>query len=283
MVPAPPVRRRLVGHALRRYRENLGYTLGDAARVLECHASKVSRIENGERGIRAKELRELLTEYGIGGDQLEILTQLADPRGAFGWHRDYDDVLHGASKDYLLLETAADSIWNYEAQRIPALLQTPAYGRSLADANPAMKDEAARDRAVEAVTARQRAILGEHRPDVHLVIGEAALHQHASNPEVMNAQLRRLAKAASDSGAVTVQVLPFEAGPHPAAAEGSLSILQFSGTAGLGLVHVGGIAGGVCLEGRADLVAYATAFGQLRTRAHSPAQSALLLRGLAGL
>jgi transcriptional regulator with XRE-family HTH domain len=283
MVPAPPVRRRLVGHALRRYRENLGYTLGDAARVLECHASKVSRIENGERGIRAKELRELLTEYGIGGDQLEILTQLADPRGAFGWHRDYDDVLHGASKDYLLLETAADSIWNYEAQRIPALLQTPAYARSLADANPAMKDEAARDRAVEAVTARQRAILGEHRPDVHLVIGEAALHQHASNPEVMNAQLRRLAKAASDSGAVTVQVLPFEAGPHPAAAEGSLSILQFSGTAGLGLVHVGGIAGGVCLEGRADLVAYATAFGQLRTRAQSPAQSALLLRGLAGL
>jgi transcriptional regulator with XRE-family HTH domain len=283
MVPAPPVRRRLVGHALRRYRENLGYTLGDAARVLECHASKVSRIENGERGIRAKELRELLTEYGIGGDQLEILTQLADPRGAFGWHRDYDDVLHGASKDYLLLETAADSIWNYEAQRIPALLQTPAYARSLADANPAMKDEAARDRAVEAVTARQRAILGEHRPDVHLVIGEAALHQHASNPEVMNAQLRRLAKAASDSGAVTVQVLPFEAGPHPAAAEGSLSILQFSGTAGLGLVHVGGIAGGVCLEGRADLVAYAAAFGQLRTRAQSPAQSALLLRGLAGL
>ena len=59
MVPAPPVRRRLVGRALRRYRENLGYTLSDAARVLECHASKVSRIENGERGIRAKELREI--------------------------------------------------------------------------------------------------------------------------------------------------------------------------------------------------------------------------------
>ena len=125
MVPAPPVRRRLVGRALRRYRENLGYTLSDAARVLECHASKVSRIENGERGIRAKELRELLAEYGIGGEQLEILTQLADPRGAFGWHRDYDDVLHGAWKDYLLLETAAARIWTYEAQRIPCPAADP--------------------------------------------------------------------------------------------------------------------------------------------------------------
>jgi transcriptional regulator with XRE-family HTH domain len=283
MVPAPPVRRRLVGRALRRYRENLGYTLSDAARVLECHASKVSRIENGERGIRAKELRELLAEYGIGGEQLEILTQLADPRGAFGWHRDYDDVLRGAWKDYLLLETAAARIWTYEAQRVPPLLQTPAYARALAEADPDLKDEAVRDRAVEAVMARQQAILGVRHPQIHLVIGQAALHQRAGSPEVMNAQLNRLAQAASDSGTATVQVLPFEAGPHPAAAEGSLSLLPFTGTAGLGLVHLGGIAGGVCLEGRADLVAYATAFDQLRARAQSSAQSALLLRGLAGL
>src|SRR6201999_4634669 len=85
MVPAPPVRRRLVGRALRRYRENLGYTLSDAARVLECHASKVSRIETGERGIRAKELRELLTEYGVDEEQQGFLVVLADPRGAFAW------------------------------------------------------------------------------------------------------------------------------------------------------------------------------------------------------
>ena len=283
MVPAPPVRRRLVGRAPRRYRENLGYTLSDAAQVLECHASKVSRIETGERGIRAKELRELLAEYGIAGDQLAILALLSDPRGAFGWHREYDDVLHGAWKDYLLLETAATRVWAYEAQRVPALLQTPAYARALADADPGLKDEAARDRAVDAVLARQHAILSEHRLDVHLVIGQAALHQQAGDAAVMGAQLRRLAEAASDSGTVTVQVLPFEVGPHAAAAEGSLGILQFTGTAGLGLVHLGGIAGGACLEGRGDLVAYATAFDRLRTHAHTPAQSALLLRGLAGL
>ncbi len=50
--PAPSIRRRLVGSALRRYRESLGYDLGVPARILECHPSKISRIETGQRGIR---------------------------------------------------------------------------------------------------------------------------------------------------------------------------------------------------------------------------------------
>ena len=104
--------------------------------------------------------------------------------------------------------------------------------------------------------ARQQAILVEQQPEVHLVVGQAALHQQVGRPEVMTAQLRRLAEPGSDGGNVTMQILPFEAGPNPAAAEGSLSILQLTGTAGLGLVHLGGITRAVCLEGRADLVAY---------------------------
>ena len=283
MVPAPPVRRRLVGRALRRYRENLGYSLVDAAGILECDASKVSRIENGHRGIAAKELRELLTDYGIEGEQLAILTLLADPRGAFGWHRDHEPVLPGAWKDYLTLETAATRVSAYESQRIPGLLQTPAYARALAETDPALKDDGERDRTVEAVLARQQAIVEEHRPDIRLVIGQAALHQQVGSPDVMNEQLRRVAHAAENSGIITVQVLPFESGAHAALGDGAVSVLQFTGSAGLGLVHLGGIAGGVCLEGRGDLVAYVEVFDQLRAFAYSPAQSALLLCGLVDL
>jgi predicted transcriptional regulator len=50
--PGSLVRRRLVGDALRRCRENVGYGLTDAADVLECDRSKISRIETGLRGIR---------------------------------------------------------------------------------------------------------------------------------------------------------------------------------------------------------------------------------------
>jgi transcriptional regulator with XRE-family HTH domain len=225
-----PVRRRLVGRALRRYRDNLGYTLKDAARILDCDASKVSRIETGGRSIRAKELRELLTEYGIDGEQLDILTLLADPRGAFGWYRDYADVLPGAWQDYVILEAAAAKVSVYEAQRVPGLLQTRGYARALAETDPALRDDAERDRAVEAAMARQQAVLDERRPGVHLVIGQAALHQQVGSPEVMEEQLRQVARIAADSGTVTVQVLPFDSGAHAAAGDGAFSILQVTGT-----------------------------------------------------
>src|ERR1700722_10106239 len=142
---APPVRRRLVGRALRQYRETLGYTLEDAARMLECDRSKMSRVETGERGIRGKELRELLAEFGVAGDQQAILELLASPRGARGWCREYDSVLRGAWRDYLTLETAASRISVYEAQRVPGLLQTPAYARALAEAELSLTDDAVRD------------------------------------------------------------------------------------------------------------------------------------------
>jgi transcriptional regulator with XRE-family HTH domain len=281
MVPAPPVRRRLAGRALRRYRENMGFTLADAAVMLECDPSKLSRIETGQRGIRGKELRELLGEYGVGMEQQGIVALLADPRGAFGWYRDYADVLSGAWQDYLITETAASKIYGYDAQRIPGLLQTASYARALAETDPGLDDDAARERAAAAVLVRQQAVLGKGWPTVRLVIGEAALHQRVGSKAVMEEQLAHLAHVAADSGAVTVHVLPFDSGAHAAAGDGSLAILRFIEEPGLGLVHLGGIGGGVCLEGQGDVAAYTRVFEQLQAFALSPAQSALLLRGMA--
>jgi transcriptional regulator with XRE-family HTH domain len=280
MVTAPPVRRRLVGRALRQYRENLGYTLDDVARILECDRSKISRIETGQRGIRGKELRELLAEYGVADEQQAILAALADPRDAFGWHREYADALPGAWRDYLVLEAGASKIAAYEAQRIPALLHTPAYARELAEADPGLADQDARDRAVEAMLARQKAILGDRKPEIQVIIGEAALRQEVGGREVMQGQLGLLAGISGDSGSITVQILPFSSGAHAAAGVGSLAMLQFAEAPGLGLVHVGGATGGVCLESQEDLAAHARVFEQLRVFALSPAESALHLRGL---
>src|SRR5450631_4358609 len=89
----PPVRRRLLGAALRRHRESLGYRLDDAARILECDRSKISRIESGQRGIRARDLRDLLTEYGVGEPEQQTLAAIAQSPGARGWWQPYADVL----------------------------------------------------------------------------------------------------------------------------------------------------------------------------------------------
>jgi transcriptional regulator with XRE-family HTH domain len=279
MFAAPPVRRRLIGGALRRYRLNLGYALDDAARILECDRSKISRIETGQRGIRSRELGELLTEYGVDEQTQATLTAIANPRGARGWWRPYRDVLPEAFQDYLVLETCASQILLYEAQRVPALLQTPAYARALADADPALPDEDARDMAVEATLARQKAILGEHTPDLHVIIGEAALHQQVGSPAILEDQLGLLAGISGDSGRITVQILSFGSGAHAAADLGSLAILGFADAPGLSVAHLGGASGGVCLDGQADVAAYVRVFEQLRVYALGPAESALLLRG----
>lgn len=278
----PPVRRLLVGGALRRYRENLGFALDDAARILECDKSKISRIETGQRGIRKKELRELLTEYGIDDQQQRILSAMADPRGAKSWCRAYDDVLPGRYQDYLVLEATASHILIYEAQRIPVLLQTPRYARALAEADSRLADDEARDRAVEATLARQNVILSQKKPDIRMIIGEAALYQRIGGPAVLEEQLGRLARVASDSGQVTVHILPFDSRAHAAADVGSLSILQFPEAPGLGVVHLGAAGGGFCLPEEEDIAAHTRVFEQLRAFALSPAQSALLLRGLTG-
>ena len=128
--------------------------------------------------------------------------------------------------------------------------------------------------------ARQQAILGERKPDIQLIIGEAALRQEVGGPEVMEGQLGLLAGISGDSGAVTVQILPFSSGAHAAAGVGSLAMLGFDQVPGLGVVHLGGASGGVCLESQADLAVHARVLEQLRAFALSPAQSALLLRGL---
>jgi Domain of unknown function (DUF5753) len=186
-------------------------------------------------------------------------------------------------RDYLILEAAATKIQGYEAQQIPGLLQTRLYARALAKAEAVLRDDAARDRAADAVLLRQQAIfLGDRKPDIHLIIGEAALHQQVGGPKVMHEQLAHVAHVAGDSGAVTVQVLPFESGAHAATGAGSLAFAHVTEAPGLGVVHLGGVGGGVCLEGSNNLTAYAEAFDQLRAFALSPAQSVLLLRGLVG-
>src|SRR5258708_3086507 len=157
MTDVPPVRRRPLGAALRRFRENAGYTLEDAARILECDRSKISRIETGQRGIRPKELRELLTEYGVPDREQAALVAIASRGGQRGWWHPYADVLPGPYLDYVIMESAAAEIMTYEAQVVPDLLQTDAYARAIAAAEPGFSTDQQREEAVTARAARRQA------------------------------------------------------------------------------------------------------------------------------
>ena len=273
------MRRRLVGGALRRYRENVGYALEDAARVLECDRSKISRIETGQRGIRPKELRELLTEYGVSASEQLALVSIASRGGQHGWWHPYAGTLSDAYLDYAIMESAASEIMTYEAQLVPDLLQTDEYARAIAAAEPGYLSDQQREDAVAAKAMRRRTVLsGSMRLSV--VLGEGALRQAVGGADVLAGQISHLAKLSAEFPAVTLQVLPFSAGAHVGAGSGSLAILRFPDAPSLGVVYLEALSGGVYLENQADVARYIRAFALLRAAALSLPDSARLLRSL---
>ena len=297
MTGTAPVRRRLLGSALRKYREDLGFTLDQAALILECDRSKISRIETGQRGIRAKELRELLTDYGVADGEQQALLAIAHSGRQRGWWLEYRDVLSEAGQDYVILELAATEILAYEPDQVPDLLQTPEYAVALAEADANCTDDEQREHAIEVKLARQRLVLGERSPKLEVVITEGALRQAVGGLRVMRGQLGWLADVA-EAGAVrtlpdgdetgpgagarvSLQILPFAVGAHAAAGCGPLTVLRFARGQGLAVVHLAGLSGGVSLEDREEVARYLRTFGQLRSAALSASASARLLRALA--
>ena len=295
MPATPPVRRRLLGAALRRYREHLGYKLEEAAAILGCHPSKISRIETGERGIRAEELRELLTEYGVPGTEQEALLAIAHRGRQAGWWLDYGDVLSADAQDYVIMESAATEILIYEPNQVPDLLQTPGYLRAVADADARYSSAEQRAHAAEVKLSRQRVIAGQ-APGLDLVITEGALRQAVGPRWVMREQLGLLATVAETGAGPaspaaraggpgprwSLRVLPFAAGAQAAAGSGPMTVLRFAEAPALGVVHLPALSGGISLEGRDDVARYLRTFTGLRAAALTGPRSARLLRALAG-
>jgi transcriptional regulator with XRE-family HTH domain len=268
------VRRRLVGAALRRYRENVGYALEDAARILECDRSKISRVETGQRGIRPKELRELLAEYGVPRPEQCALVDIAHRGTERGWWDQYADVVPETAVDYLIVESVAAEIMIYEAQLVPDLLQTPGYARAVAEAGLVAGQQL--EDTVAAKAARQDCTLTAGKQLV-AILGEAALRQEVGGAEVMAGQIAHLAELSGDMPNVTIQVLPFSAGAHAAAGSGSLAILRFQDAPSLGLVYLEALSGGVYLDAQSDVADYNRAFAMLRASALSGAATRDLL------
>ena len=242
-----PARRTLAGSMLRGYREAKGFDLGVAADILGCDRSKISRIETGERGIRAEDLRKLLGEYGVASATIDTLTTICHPHNDHDWWQHYRKVLPASHLDFIITEGAASRILVYAPTRIPELLATPGYARAVADADPAVPEGLTEIR-VQAVIARHQAIMFDHQPDVTVILGEAALRQQVGGPDVMRQQFAHLAAVGRAHAWLTIHLLPFSAGAHAASDSGAFSLLRFDDMPDVGVAHLAGPAGGVYVD-----------------------------------
>jgi transcriptional regulator with XRE-family HTH domain len=272
----PTVQRMLVGARLRRLRTDLGLTREQAADHIRASAWKIHRLENGQVGFKERDLLDLLALYGVD-DREEVADTLALAREANhpGWWQHYGDVLPAWFRAYVDLESAASLIRTYEGQFIPGLLQTDDYIRAVVQS--AHLDHTAEDvgRRVRLRMARQTVLTREQPPRLWAVIDEAALRRPVGGREVMRGQLERLVDATKLAN-VTLQILPFGSGAHPAMA-GSFSILRFGDRELPDVVYLEHLTGASYLEKRDEVERYLDIIEILCVEAEPPARTVELL------
>lgn len=260
---SPTVRRRRLGLELRRHREAAGLTIEMVAERLECSTSKISRIETGHNGATPRDVRDMLTFYGVVGPAADDLIQVARDARQRGWWHLYGTVLTGA---YVGLEAAASWVYGYEAQAIPGLLQTQGYARAMIrNAARPLPSGSDIDRRIHVRMARQSLITQDDPLDLWVVLDETVFHRLVGGAQVMAEQFDRLI-AESDRPNVTIQVLPFTAGAHPAM-DGSFTILGYEEPADPDVVFSENAAGGLFLEKEEELRRYHQIFDHLRAMA----------------
>lgn len=285
MSTQPTVQRAFVGAALRHYRQQLGLTIEEAAGVLECDVSKISRVETGVRTIRGAELETLLDRYSVfGKEQNSLLALAATPSGsAATWWYPFANALPSAFREYASFEGQAERILLYGGNAVPELLQTREYSRALLSADLSVY-AGSEDIRSEAAEARRHAILEDRSASLEVVLSEAALRQQVGDPEVMRDQLGRLMELGTGARYpwISLRVVPFSAGAVAAAGFGTFSVLRFKALTALGIVYLAGTGGGICLEQPEDAFAYGAVFSQTQVKALSHLESRALLQRVAG-
>ena len=212
-------------------------------------------------------------------DELADMARRATERG--WWQSFGSGVVPAALANLIGLEAEARTIRSYEPELVPGLLQTEAYARGIMRAWQPAWTAADIDRRVEIRLGRQDVLRTPDpaSPQVNCVINEAVLRRNVGGNEVMHEQVEVLAKE-RDPATVTVQVLPFNAGAHPAMS-GPFQILTFHDPSDLGVVHLESAMTAITLERPEEIRRYDEIWGSLQARALSPEDSRVMMRSYA--
>jgi transcriptional regulator with XRE-family HTH domain len=268
----PTVRRMLVGAQLRRLRTDLGLSRAEAAEAIRASEWKIHRLENGQVRFKERDLVDLLRLYEVTDpDEVEELLAMAADANSPGWWQRYGDVLPPWFRNYVDLEAAATLIRTYEGQFIPGLLQTDDYMRALVHGAHLEDSNEEVGRRVRLRMARQTLLTREQPPRLWAVVDEAALRRPVGGREVMRAQLERLLEA-SKLPNVTLQILGFGAGAHPAMGS-SFSILRFPDQGLPDLVYLEHLTNAVYLDKRPEVERYLDVMELLCVQSEPPART----------
>ena len=269
---SPTVRRRELGALLRKLRTEKGLTVEQAAERLLFSMSKLSRMETGHGITTPRDIRDLCDLYGVADEaERDHMLKLAVEGKQQAWWQSFD--LGYAT--YVGLEAEAVSLSAFQSSVVHGLLHTADYARAGHEgAMPRLSSDQI-EMQIEAKLTRQRILMRDNPPRFTVVLDEAALHRVVGGRQVMAAQLAKILDMAALPN-VTVQVLPYEVGAHPAV-ESNFTILELPNPTP-GVVFVEGLIGSTYLERDDDLTRYQMIFRKLESIALSPKSSLDLIK-----
>jgi hypothetical protein len=125
---------------------------------------------------------------------------------------------------------------------------------------------------------RQQMLTEPGAPELWAVLDEAALRRVPCGRRVMREQLEHLLEI-TELPNVTLQIVPFDAGPH-AAAGGPFTILRFSEPDVPDVVYLEQLNSAVYLDQPDDVVSYMTVMNQLCVQAETGTASRATLGDL---
>jgi len=258
--------RLVLGARLRGLREAARISPEEAAQAIRGSRSKISRLEHGRTGFKARDMGDLLTCYGVS-DRAEraTLLALAEHANTDSWWQAYGDVVPAWLEQYLDMERVACLIRAYEAQHVPGLLQTGDYARAVLRSGLPGAPDAEIERRAELRLLRQQVLHDADPARLWVVIDEAALRRVIGGTAVMKAQIARLIEATRLSH-VRIQVLPLSAGGH-AAGGGSVTVLRFSESELPDVVYLEQMLTAVYLSRQEDSAHYREVLNRLTTQA----------------
>jgi transcriptional regulator with XRE-family HTH domain len=275
----PTALRIALGAQLRRLRESSNLTTVQAAEAIRATHSKISRLERGRTAARQRDVADLLSLYGVTDDaEREKLLALTRQASAPGWWQPYSDILPRWFELYIGLEKAASVIRTYEVQFVYGLMQTEDYARAVILISNAHAPAEEVERRVSLRMQRQQLLTQPGAPELWAVLDEAALRRPPGGRKVMRAQLEHLLEL-TDLPNVTLQIVPFNVGPH-AAAGGPFTILRFPEPDLPDIVYLEQLHSAQYLDQPDDVIDYVTVMDQLCVQAATGAASKDTLRTL---
>ncbi|MGB3439838.1 MAG: helix-turn-helix transcriptional regulator [Actinophytocola sp.] len=255
------------GQAVKRARLAAEVTLKQVEERLHWYPGKASRVEAGTRVPVPAEVYQLADLFNLNSEDRAALHALADAARK----REVSAHVADFAQSFLTYERAATQYDYWDAELIPAILQTKTYARALlATAGTDDLDAQVVDR-----VARRAVLTRDDPPTVRVLLGEAALRSQVGGPDGLREQLEHVLETATLPN-VTIRVLPDTVGAHRAKGVG-FTYLHLA-SSDVTRVYIDGITDATYIHEADETAVYSATFEGIWAQALDDEGSATILR-----